>query len=258
MNDVPKDEQQLYSQGHERPEGDFCPLCTLPVPFPMNKHSVAQACCMKNICNGCDFAAKKRGMLDCPFCRTHCPDNDADILAMVQARVEKKDPEAINSLGKDYYYGMLGLQKDTRKAFELYTEAAERGSIEALFNLGIAYELGEGVEQDETKSIEYYKKAAMQGHVDSRHNLGCSEEEKGNYDSAVRHFLISAKMGYEYSVETIEDMYMSGQATKEQCAQALNGYQDAVDEMERHPTKRKISRPFRHHIFAEHKEDLRT
>jgi len=52
---------------------------------------------------------------------------------------------------------------------------------------------------------------------------------------------------------------MSGQATKEQCAQALNGYQDAVDEMESHLTKRKISRPFRHHLFAdEHKEDLRT
>ena len=243
MNDVPKDEHQLYSQGHERPEGDFCPLCTLAVPFPMNKHSVAQACCMKNICNGCDFAAKKRGMLDCPFCRTHCPDNDADILAMVQARADKKDPEAINSLGKDYYYGMLGLQKDTRKAFELYTEAAERGSLEALYNLGIAYELGEGVEQDETKSTEFYKEAAMRGHVDSRHNLGCTEEERGDYDRAVRHFLISAKMGYKNSVEAIEDMFMGGQATREQHVQALKGYQDAVEEMERHLAQRQTSQP---------------
>ena len=171
-------DEQLYSQGLERPEGDSCPICTLPLPLPMNENSGFNVCCMKRICHGCDLAAKKTGMFDCPFCRTTAPGSNADALARIRARVNKKDPEAINSLGKDYYYGMLGLQKDTRKAFELYTEAAERGSIEALFNLGIAYELGEGVEQDETKSIEYYKKAAMQGHVDSRHNLGCSEEEK--------------------------------------------------------------------------------
>ena len=241
-------DNQLYIQGHERPEGDFCPICTLPVPFPIIEHSNSNACCMKNICNGCNLAAKKRGMHNCPFCRAPCPDNDADILAMVQARVEKKDPEAINSLGKDYYYGMLGLQKDTRKAFELYTEAAKRGSVEALFNIAIAYELGEGVEQDETKSTKFYEKAAMQGHVDSRHNLGCSEEEKGNYDNAVRHFLISAKMGYEHSFETIKDMFVTGQATKEQYAQAVKGYQDAAEEMDRHITRRKISLPFHRHL----------
>ena len=28
-------DEQLYSQGHERPEGNFCPICTLPIPLPM-------------------------------------------------------------------------------------------------------------------------------------------------------------------------------------------------------------------------------
>ena len=26
------EDEKLYSQGHERPEGDFCPICTLRVP----------------------------------------------------------------------------------------------------------------------------------------------------------------------------------------------------------------------------------
>jgi len=26
-------DEQLYSQGHERPKEDFCPICTLPIPF---------------------------------------------------------------------------------------------------------------------------------------------------------------------------------------------------------------------------------
>ena len=50
----------------------------------------------------------------------------------------------------------------------------------------------------------------MQGHVESRHNLGCYEGEKGNYDRAVRHFLISAKMGHKDSVEAIKKMFMEG------------------------------------------------
>ena len=32
-------DEQLYCQGHERPEGDFCPICTMPIPLPMDRHS---------------------------------------------------------------------------------------------------------------------------------------------------------------------------------------------------------------------------
>ena len=227
-------DEQLYSQGLERPEGDFCPICTLPIPLPLGDHSVFNACCMKMICHGCDVAAKKRGMFDCPFCRTPCPDNDADTLAMIQARVKKKDPVAIHFLGLKYFFGDLGLQKDMRKAVELYTKAADHGTISALFSLENAYYNGEGVAPDKTKAAEFYKKAAMQGHVESRHNLGCYEAEKGNHDRAARHFLISSRLGDKLSVEQIKRMFMDGLATKAQYAQALRGYQDAVEEMKSH------------------------
>ncbi|EJK47299.1 hypothetical protein THAOC_33990 [Thalassiosira oceanica] len=227
-------DEQLYSQGHERPEGDFCPICTLPIPFPMGEHSAFMACCMKRICKGCDYAAQKRGMFDCAFCRTPIPDNDADTLAMIQARVAKRDHEAINYLGQRYFFGQLGLQKDARKAFELWAEAAELGSIQALFNLGVVYDTGNGVKQDESKGAKLYKKAAMQGCAESRYSLGCIEGEKGNYDRAGRHFLISSKMGHRDSVETIKRMLMEGAATKDHFTQALKGYQFAVEETKSH------------------------
>ncbi|EJK77020.1 hypothetical protein THAOC_01177, partial [Thalassiosira oceanica] len=227
-------DEQLYSQGHERPEGDFCPLCTLPIPLPMDRHTIFKACCMKRICDGCAIAAKKKGMKDCPFCRTPMPDNDADLLAMIRARVKKKDPEAMIHLGEKHWVGGQGLQKDRRRAVELFTEAAELGSIKALFNLGISYENGDGVEQDEAKAAQLYGKAAMQGSVHARHNLGCCEVRKRNNDRAVRHLLISAKMGGEDSVEMIKRAFMAGVATKEQYAEALKGYQDAVEEMKSH------------------------
>ena len=40
-------DDQLYSQGHKRPERDFCPICTLPIPLPMGNHSFFKWCCMK-------------------------------------------------------------------------------------------------------------------------------------------------------------------------------------------------------------------
>jgi len=155
---------------------------------------------------------------------------------MVQARVEKKkkDPVAINFLGEQYWHGHLGLQKDVRKAIKIFTEAAELGSIEAAYNLGIAYDNGLVVEKDKTKSFHYYKIAAMQGHAMSRHNLGSFEGERGNRDRAVRHLLISAKMGDKDSVEMIKRLFMAGAATKEQFVGALKGYTDAVEGTKSH------------------------
>ena len=225
------DDEKLYGQGHERSEFDVCPICTLPIPLPESDHSVVEPCCAKRICIGCERAAKERGILNCPFCRTPLPTNEAGILALIQARVEKKDPDAINHLAEKYFHGKLGLQKDVQKGAELITEAAALGSTKALFNLGVVYSTGMGVEKDEAKSIHYYKKAAMQGNVQSRHNLGLIVRQKGDYDRAVRHLLISAKMGHNNSLEMIKVMFMIGLATKEQYSQALKGHQDAWEEM---------------------------
>ena len=227
-------EEQLYSQGQERPEGDFCPICTLPIPLPMGDHPIgatATVCCMKKICHGCNFAAESRGMPDCPFCRSQYPVDDADAVAMINARVKKKDPYAINHLGEQYLQGHFGLQKDMRKALELFEEAAELDSKEALYSLGSMYYHGEGVEQDKEKGSEFYKKAAMQGCVTSRYNVAMIEKNKGNWNSALKHLLISAKMGHKESIVKIKDIFMAGAATKEQYTDAPRGYQNAVEEM---------------------------
>ena len=227
-------DEQLYSQGLERPEGDFCPICTLPIPLPIQKHSVFNVCCMKRICDGCNIAAQKRGMVDCAFCRTPLKDNDADMLKMARARVAKKDPAAIYMLGQKYFYGGLGLRKNMRKAVELWTEAAALGSIEALYCLGTAYDIGNGVQEDKVKAVQFWTEAAMQGHVESRYDLGFHDleqfSEERNY-RAVKHFLISAKLGHSKSVEAIKQMFMGRVATKDHYAQALRGYQDATEEM---------------------------
>ena len=58
--------------------------------------------------------------------------------------------------------------------------------------------------------------------------------EEENYDRALRHLLISAKMGHNDSVEKLKKIFMAGGVTKEQYAEALKGYQDAVEGMKSH------------------------
>ena len=220
------------ASGHERPEGDRCPICFDLIEFPMEDHSKINACCMKRVCNGCRLAARQRGMHNsCPFCRTTLPADDASKLAMVQKRVDKGDAEAIKLLGNKYYFGELGLQKDVPRAIELWTQAAELGSIDAHYQLGAVYYHGERIEEDEPRAIHHWQQAAMKGHAISRHALGGLEAHNGNYALAVQHGMISAKMGDENSLNEIKDMFKDGDATKAQYAEALLGYRDALEEM---------------------------
>ena len=225
-------DEKLFTLGQERPEGDFCPICTLPIPIPMYKHSFFNVCCMKRVCHGCGIAAQKRGMFDCPFCRTpiqYQEDNDL-ALALLQKRVDAEDPATISHLGDLMAGGGYGVEKNVPRAIELWTEAAELGSIEAHFNLGNRYSNGEGVKQDMAKSAQHWEKAAMKGHAEARCNLGNHECRNGNYERAVRHYLIAAKMGETNALDNVKDMFINGIAAKEQYAEALKAYQESVGE----------------------------
>ncbi|EJK65557.1 hypothetical protein THAOC_13565 [Thalassiosira oceanica] len=121
------------------------------------------------------------------------------------------------------------------RAIEFLTEAAELGSLSAHCNLGARYYTGDGVEEDKPRGIRHWQQAAMKGDVLSRHFLGYDEfQNKGNCKLAVQHWMISAKMGNEDSLNDIKHMFMKGEATKAQYAEALRGYGDAAEEMKSH------------------------
>ena len=137
----------------------------------------------------------------------------------------------LHLLGEKYFHGDLGLAKDVTRAIELWTEAAELGSLAAHYDLGILYYTSKGVEEDKPRGIHHWQQAAMKGDVTSRYNLGCVEDESRNHQLAVQHFMISAKMGYGDSLNGIKKMFKEGHATKAQYTEALLGYRDAVEEM---------------------------
>ncbi|EJK66717.1 hypothetical protein THAOC_12333 [Thalassiosira oceanica] len=235
-------ERALMASGHERPEGDACPICFDLIEIPMHDHAKRNICCMKRVCNGCILAAHRRGMNGlCEFCRTPLSNDDASTLALVQKRVSKGDADAITHLGYKYFHGEYGLAENLPRAIELWTEAAELGSLDAHYILGLMYYDGEVVDEDKPRGIRHWQQAALKGNAQSRHNLGAVENINGNHQLAVQHFMISAKMGYEDSLNDIKKLFKDGLATKAQYAEALLGYRDAVEEM-RSPQREEAKR----------------
>ena len=220
----------LMKKGRTRSEEDDCPLCQLPLSLDP-KQSSFRVCCMKLVCGGCDLAAEKRGMWDCPFCRTPTPEEDSQVLAMVQKRVTAGDPVAMWRLGRQYADGDYGLQKDVARALDLYERAAVLGLKEAHYSLGVLYGKGEDVEKDTVKAIHHYEAAAVKGDVLARINLGVLEYHAGNSDLALQHYMIAAKMGRQSALNNIKLMFRNGLATKAEYAEALRGHQSAVEEM---------------------------
>ena len=107
--------------------------------------------------------------------------------------------------------------------------------------MGFAHYYGEGVAHDEAKDVHYWELGAVQGDVECRHSLAVAEYSSEKDDRAVRHFLIAAKMGNKEWLDFIRKMCADGLVTKSQYAEALRGYQDAVEEM-KSPQREKATR----------------
>jgi TPR repeat protein len=213
------------------PPPEDCPICFLPLPLLGKKYKV---CCGKKICSGCIHAVRLRnnGVGLCPFCRTPTPCSDQEMIERIKKRVEVGDADAIFNLGCDYHYGgVRGLPQDYEKALELYHQAGELGYAKAYNNIGYAYHTGEGMERDQKKANHYYELAAMGGFATARHNLGCIEARAGNWDRAIKHWLISVGAGLNDSVKTVQHLYKHGHATKEDYTNALLAYQQCLEEI---------------------------
>jgi TPR repeat protein len=77
--------------------------------------------------------------------------------------VEGGVKEAYNNLARLFFEGK-GVPQDIKRAETLLKEGAQKGSAEAMYNLGFLYlEGARGVEQDKLKAYEYLLKARKNG-----------------------------------------------------------------------------------------------
>ncbi|MBO7321300.1 MAG: sel1 repeat family protein, partial [Bacteroidales bacterium] len=69
-----------------------------------------------------------------------------------------------------YYYGE-GVEKNYTEAVKWYRKAADKGHLDAQYNLGNRYYNGEGVEKNYTEAVKWYRKAADKGHSNAKNTL---------------------------------------------------------------------------------------
>ena len=214
------------------PPNEDCPICMLPLP-ELDTGSKYRSCCGKRLCSGCIYAVATRdGVGLCPFCRTPTPTPEGAI-EQNNKRTELDDADAIYGRGCDYYHAAHGLPRDYEKAVKLWHRAGELGHAAAYFNIANAYRRnGNGMERDEVhKAKHYYELAAMGGNIEARHNLGVFELHGGNYDRALKHFILASSGGMKASLSGIQEMFKKGVATKDDYTQALRTYQAYLNEI---------------------------
>ena len=71
----------------------------------------------------------------------------------------------------------------------------------------------------------------MGGSAAARFNLGNDEWRAGNFDRALRHYMIAVKDGYTDSLIMIKQMYSKGHVTKEEYTRALQLHQEYLGEI---------------------------
>lgn len=195
------------------------------------------SCCGKVICSGCYYApvyddqGNKVDNKKCPFCRTPPCDSDRETIRRFEKRMDLNDADAINQVGCFYHAGMYGYRQDYTKALELFHRSGELGYPKAYCSIGYVYDRGRGEEVDKKKAMHYYELAAMGGDAQARSNLGMYEEEAGNTERALKHYMIAASAGDNDSLDCIKDMYSNGDATKEDYTTALQSYQTYLGEV---------------------------
>ena len=211
---------------------DNCPICFQRLPL-VGTGGRYKSCCGKVICSGCIHAVKIRhgrvGAL-CPFCRTPTALSSEENIKRLQKRVEVDDVESINHLGDIYSKGTHGLPQDYAKALELWHRAANRYDP-AYFSIGIAYYDGRGVEVDKTKAEHYWERGALGGSVLSRYSLGVLEQNRGNTERAIKHYMISVGNGHNKSLKNIQRLYSNGHVSKDVYTEALLSYQKYLGEV---------------------------
>eukprot|EP00956_Cyclotella_meneghiniana_P003667 scaffold4459_cov64-Cyclotella_meneghiniana.AAC.4 len=217
-------EQKLFAKP---PAREDCPICMQMLPLE-DRDSTYQTCCGKIICNGCmDCLIRRR----CPFCNTRDSHSREENHERLLERIEKyNDAGAMTYLAGSYYHGVDGYQVDRSKAYELYQRAGELGSANAHCSLGNLYRSGEGMKRDMKKAVNHLQIAAIMGNVGARYGLGRFEVENCNLHRAMKHFVIAAKCGCDYSLDIVKQGFKDGYVTKEDFEKTLRDYQASCDE----------------------------
>lgn len=128
------------------------------------------------------------------------------------------------------------------EARRLMTAAAEQGSAEAQFRLGMMLVDGEGGPADPAGAVAWLDRAAAQGHMEAQYNLGVAlyygAGGAPDLAAAVRWYQVAAENGVAEAMHSLGTMHITGRGVARDIVSAYvwltraaeNGDDDALHE----------------------------
>ncbi|MBQ8445015.1 MAG: sel1 repeat family protein [Opitutales bacterium] len=138
------------------------------------------------------------------------PRDESQGFYWLEKAASQKYPKAINGLAICYANG-LGVQKDLRKAHDLFLEAADLGYVNAQVYVGNFFISGTyGFPKAPDRGFEYFKKAADQGSLKAQATLGMLYYHgvgvAPNEETAKTYFLSAARQGDFFSQAIVDSL----------------------------------------------------
>jgi TPR repeat protein len=119
-------------------------------------------------------------------------------------------------------------------AVEYWRPIAQQGDAGAQYNLGIVYELGQGVLQDNVEAANWYRKAAEQGIAAAQFNLAIryqvGQGVTQSYVEAARWFSKAADQGVATAQFNLGVLYAHGQGVMQDYVEAVKWYRKAAEQ----------------------------
>jgi TPR repeat protein len=98
---------------------------------------------------------------------------------------------------------------------------AEEGLAIAQFNVGLMYDLGQGVPQNYPAAVKWYRRAADQGRDDAQYQLGHLYYKQNDYAEAAKWFHLAAGQGRADAQSNLGVMYAEGDGVPSDYVQAF-------------------------------------
>ena len=133
-----------------------------------------------------------------------------------------------------------GVAKNTKKAFELLTLAAEQNDSDAQFDLSLMYSEGNIVDKDLIKAFQLMAKSANKGLASAQYNLGVmyykGQGVTKDHINAAHWYQNAAKLNYALAQFNLALMYFEGEGVEKSQEKsyiwnviaAYNGYENAA------------------------------
>lgn len=132
-----------------------------------------------------------------------------ELFAMVAGEAEKGSPQAMLNMGVLYERG-IGVPLNFGKALEWYKKAAAGNVPEAAYNVGVCYEIGMGTAPDPVVAMSYFERASGQGLPQAAYKLARVYLAAGDETKGFDQLLRAAELGHPGGNNDLGVIFLQG------------------------------------------------